>query len=1338
MSEHAASIRLARPARPAPPAHAGAMDASPARAAVGVPRYMQAAEPDVAALGAGEAQLQPAEAAAAFPLVAGEAAAAGAAAGAAGGAASGATAGGTGGAAGGAGGAPAVGGLPTRTAAGSALPRFLQGAGPGIAFPSRVRSHVERQSSRDLGHARLHTGAMPARLAQQLGTVAFAVGADVVATPEAARNEPILAHELAHVAQVPGRPPPLAHLPRLGRHDDAAEADAERLVKSGGPPRTTAAPDEVHRLAPIVAAVLLIGAAVLLESDSPTPEMRERERERQERLRRWRESHEASHETALAQQSTSLAGDLLRSEMAMASGRAAVFEALRGNALFPPELLVLQQAATVAMLPVDAAIAANTEPPESVAVTAREAVEDYLWAMARTASTYEIDQTRRHEQTEAERAAWLAEYDPGVEMGGGGTIGGHMPSRPFPNAVPAPVIMSPQLQEWAHGLRSRTDAAGLRDARRWLARATRHLDDLLLARAPAGEAVEGLRYARTVADRQAAIAASNPNAIKVPAVFYPEAQLVDAAPEPGHEGETPRPQVAQGIPWLFYADYDPATYEWVLMDVTAPAQPRVTRIEEAESGEGICAPRPPDALFRSLNKAILFPRGHLYWHVPGAAPGSMQTTEPWTLSTWLRAIGLTLAAAALVLGTAGVGTPAAVALVGASAFSIGGTLAELHERSQHGMLRDEDVARATLSIVADLATAFSAGLGRIAVVAAQTGRGAAGLGLLAGRLWVPATRIAAGTDVVNIFVVGHDFVAQYRQIQAQPGLNPAQRDEALQRLVMHSMLAGGLLTLSLRGNAASLHQGLPVRVEVDADGVPRLLPDTAPPPRAAVGEEPAAPGSVRVSGPEAPPPGGTAPGGGLRLRAPEAPPPRADTTLGSGEVVVDVRRGPGGLVEDVGVRHAPDARPADILLHQQVAEMARGYGGLLGRLRQLLDDISELFRGRPAPPMELQLEVWKLERSIELRLDRLARGRLTRRERADIQAEKSVIETNLERVRTRIADPSAFADADTGQIFMTTRPDPSYPLLPEGHVYYRARNADGSFSWQLRRRAGYEGPRYEVQYADGVPTGALTNEGQLGRSGVIDQPLNDVTRAHLEHMGYIVRSDGSIARPPGHAGAGMTPLTVVNGRIVRSTAESFAEAQARIRSGIDADPAAAARLATAEAAVPPGGRLVLLQGMADTGVTWNQVFQGAQLAELQALRNRLVTVHGVPAADIDSAIGQLLARTDTLKVIVGTDALRAFDYRAAYAAGGRAPTAGQALHHADPLYLGGSHQSLLDLPNAPHAEIHSFFDGLRLPPGGPLGGTALEPNTLQRTAGALLRPSAAVLMPDGSIRYIRL
>jgi hypothetical protein len=77
----------------------------------------------------------------------------------------------------------------------------------GRALPAAVRARYETRLGHDFGNVRVHDGEQAARLSAHLGAEAFTVGRSVVLGRSLADAERtgLLAHELAHVAQLDGR-----------------------------------------------------------------------------------------------------------------------------------------------------------------------------------------------------------------------------------------------------------------------------------------------------------------------------------------------------------------------------------------------------------------------------------------------------------------------------------------------------------------------------------------------------------------------------------------------------------------------------------------------------------------------------------------------------------------------------------------------------------------------------------------------------------------------------------------------------------------------------------------------------------------------------------------------------------------------------------------------------------------------------------------------------------------------------------------------------------------------------------------------------------------------------
>jgi hypothetical protein len=173
--------------------------------------------------------------------------------------------------------------------------------------------------------------------------------------------------------------------------------------------------------------------------------------------------------------------------------------------------------------------------------------------------------------------------------------------------------------------------------------------------------------------------------------------------------------------------------------------------------------------------------------------------------------------------------------------------------------------------------------------------------------------------------------------------------------------------------------------------------------------------------------------------------------------------------------------------------------------------------------------------------------------------------------------------------------------------------------------------------------------------------------------------------------------------------------------------------------VPAGTKMLLVEGVHDTHATWKQILGGptkaAKRAELTLI---LVRDGGLSDADARALIKGLLDRTDTIKVIFGTDPVRgAYPYRSA------AGTPDDAIaHHFDPLYLGGGHKLIANLPTVGptgkdvHGLVHELFAELKTPdlPTVTPRNTPLQPRDLQAAVPGGAKP-AIVYVRDGEVTY---
>jgi hypothetical protein len=260
------------------------------------------------------------------------------------------------------------------------------------------------------------------------------------------------------------------------------------------------------------------------------------------------------------------------------------------------------------------------------------------------------------------------------------------------------------------------------------------------------------------------------------------------------------------------------------------------------------------------------------------------------------------------------------------------------------------------------------------------------------------------------------------------------------------------------------------------------------------------------------------------------------STLPTGHIEVQLRRNRWGLVSEIAVVHGPPptgararAFTADLAHHRRVAEVAQGYSGLLGEIRELLERLASRMTGRPRGPLELELELSKLQGRIEDRMRRLADPRgvsagEARAYRRDIASFRNQIEGH----RAAIAR----GDPRSGRIAQQGTPD-GHPPAPPGYVY---RYDTARARWDLLPDQ-LGGPRLRVERdAAGAVTGRFTNLEQVESLGLPGLSLeNPATLERLASLGYAVDPTRQLVRPaaglPDHVAAALVPLRVVDGRV---------------------------------------------------------------------------------------------------------------------------------------------------------------------------------------------------------------
>lgn len=275
--------------------------------------------------------------------------------------------------------------------------------------------------------------------------------------------------------------------------------------------------------------------------------------------------------------------------------------------------------------------------------------------------------------------------------------------------------------------------------------------------------------------------------------------------------------------------------------------------------------------------------------------------------------------------------------------------------------------------------------------------------------------------------------------------------------------------------------------------------------------------------------------------------------------------------------------------------------------------------------------------------------------------------------------------------------------------------------FELRTKLGKDElvARLDAAGSDPVARSRIAQRAALERT-VIGQPLDAKMRKILtDQFGYSVGKDDVIYRKGDKVNA-LEPLTRRSDKIVIADAESAAEVQARVYESLPANKKA--QFDAMVAAAPDGTKVLLVEGVFDTGATWAEVF-AASPGKKAALERLLTSKRGggLSKTEAQRLINGLTDRADTLKVVIGTDTVRTAEKY-------RPDNAGDAeAHHFDPLFLGGGHELILLLAQDPHDVVHAFFDELELPSSSKLGRVRMQPNSLQAKIRADAKPAVVVV-----------
>jgi hypothetical protein len=387
------------------------------------------------------------------------------------------------------------------------------------------------------------------------------------------------------------------------------------------------------------------------------------------------------------------------------------------------------------------------------------------------------------------------------------------------------------------------------------------------------------------------------------------------------------------------------------------------------------------------------------------------------------------------------------------------------------------------------------------------------------------------------------------------------------------------------------------------------------------------------------------------------------------------------------MRLGPGATAADVKLHIDTAKTMKRYGGLMGRVRKLLSEIKEHVGLKGDFPTgskawEAKLEVEKLPRKIQKRLRELQNPHLDAKTKLEIESDIRNLEGQLA-VHKQTLDSK---------------------VTTEGRGYVAA---DSEVDWS---KASKE-EKAKILEKHKMPTledlGLNPNEYKYVKTKSKDPPFS------------IWKVDNS--------GVPSLRLQKENGNWHLEKGKLSGEAEAKaILAGLSEEKAKAYQHLQNQ--LPESKLLFPLKKIAVTGVTFGEL-HGVNDSFFEQLTNVLAGA-GKSRGEIEVLIDRL--KTHKLMVIEGTGQLRRFDYRTF---GGGVHGDGLEMHHAMPLWLGGTHEggNLAGLNKEAHKEIHELFNSLQFDKN-----TALIPSILQKSSNLSFSEGAAIIDKDtGNIEFLQ-
>ena len=393
---------------------------------------------------------------------------------------------------------------------------------------------------------------------------------------------------------------------------------------------------------------------------------------------------------------------------------------------------------------------------------------------------------------------------------------------------------------------------------------------------------------------------------------------------------------------------------------------------------------------------------------------------------WFSGIGLVtgLGGLALTVATGGVGTVAVGLFLAASASGAIAGGSNIADRVQHGNFEwDGETA---LDLV-DIAGGLAGGTTTIL----SLGSKAANVGRLKNAMLI-GEAVETGSDVTGGVILGAQYLAQVEEIKSDPNLTQEQKKEAIGDVLKEAAATGGMMVLGTAVGANNSSRaggnGAESGVDVDASNsntTAEVAPEIAT-------AETATPTTTQVeTNTNAPTPETTTPDNSNFTPDISS---LVDALPENLRGVVDISFDEslsGSTVRvyyqpEIQIRVGKDATAVDIELHLPTVRTLQRYSGLTGKVRALVERITNWIKQNGEPPFgsvawEAKLELEKLPRILAAKQAVLASNSLDVDTRTRIEAELGDIESQIDYHTRKLNE----MDTDPGRGFIAAENTPS-------------------------------------------------------------------------------------------------------------------------------------------------------------------------------------------------------------------------------------------------------------------------------------------------------------------------